>query len=425
MKKTYILIGIAIIFYLFLFVDCGKKSTTSIQPPQNILIEGFEDISEWTLQEGGSFEADTAYKREGRQSIKLSSINGAATGVAKTIDLDLSSMINIIFWVYIHVGHSDLKKLDNIRLIFATERWSKYFDIRLELVFGSERWYFTEFKAGWNRFVISKAALRSAGDAIWSDPIVGIQIECKAATGEDVSVSFDDLRINYTARAKCVLTFDDGLKGVYGRAKSIMDSNGQTGVSFINSDNVGKDGWMTKAELETLRDAGWDISNHTRSHKTLAAWWVSQKEMEEEIDDGYDWLVENGFGNSAKFFCYPKGSYNDAVLQKVKERHKLARSVIESRFQPHFQLNDDDIDFLIKIKGVRKDALPATVKGWIDETIDHGGLMVLMFHNIVDTPSVNIEYATEDFEEISDYLKSKEADIDVITFSDYYREISE
>lgn len=414
-----LLFGLA--FHL-VYMACNKSTKQTAPPPlpQNFLLEGFEDTTGWILGgTGASHDNDTIHYREGKQSIKLTATNGGEAYAAKNASIDLSSMTNIIFWVYI----SDLSKLSSIRIIFNTqEDWSKYFHKTIS--HGSE-WWTTAFKPGWNRFVIAKAAFDNYGSASWSDTIIAIQIKCIAASGEDVSVSFDDLRRDYEARAKCILTFDDGHESVYNKAKPIMDGNGQAGVAFVITNYVGyNEDYMTKTELEILRDAGWDISNHTCCHDDLTT--LSQEQMEAHIGSGYDWLVDNGFSESASFFCYPLGAYNDAIITKVKERHTLARSVIMGNFEPHFQLKDDNIDYLIKRRGVASTEIPAQVKPWIDEVIDTGGLLVLMFHRIVDSgASGGCEYLTEDFEEISDYLKSRNSKIDVVTFSDYYREISE
>jgi hypothetical protein len=58
------------------------------------------------------------------------------------------------------------------------------------------------------------------------------------------------------------------------------------------------------------------------------------------------------------------------------------------------------------------------IKNRIDSTIIQNGLVILAFHQIVDEDGIyETQYLTSQFEEVSDYLKSREADIDVITLS--------
>lgn len=387
--------------------------------PQNVLFEGFEDTSTWGLGgAGASKDDDTVNYREGQQSIKLTSANGVKAQLVKSnTNIDLSKVDNVIFWVYVW----DVSKLDSLRIVLATELWGKWF----------YKWFITGtirgagyFKDGWNRFVIPKSAFGVSGDASWDDPILGLEVDVISISGENASVSFDDWRMGYNTRPKCILTFDDGHESVYRNAKPIMDANNQSGVAFVITTIVGFTDCMTKSELTEMYATGWDISNHTCCHDSLTG--LSQADMELHVDSGYDWLVDNGFEESAKFFCYPIGAYNDSVLAKVAERHVLARSVIKGEgYQPHFQLGDDNIDLLIKRTGVgASEAVDAI--NWIDYTIESGGLSVFMFHKIVDSNATGgTEYNVDDFQALSNYLRSRDDEIDVITFSDYYRGISE
>ena len=178
---------------------------------------------------------------------------------------------------------------------------------------------------------------------------------------------------------------------------------------------------MTKAQLVTLQNAGWDISQYSYAGSPWLTD-ISQVAMEEEIDNAYAWLIDNGFSRGARFFAIPHGAHNQAVLTKIKERHMIARSIILPHHQPHFNLLDDDIDFLVKAEIMHAVDAPATVQGWIDNTITQAGLLVLLFHQIVESGASGSDYNQADLETISDYLASSgiAAGIDVITFSDYY-----
>jgi hypothetical protein len=77
------------------------------------------------------------------------------------------------------------------------------------------------------------------------------------------------------------------------------------------------------------------------------------------------------------------------------------------------------------VDGLQDSNTPKTtvsyIKSEIDNTITHDGLLIISFHNIVDTtPSYNEEYLTSDFKQISDYLKSRSDAVDVVSMSDYF-----
>ncbi|MCK4578855.1 MAG: polysaccharide deacetylase family protein, partial [Candidatus Marinimicrobia bacterium] len=270
---------------------------------------------------------------------------------------------------------------------------------------------------------VHKTAFTAYDGEVWANTMIRLRVTCQADTGKNVSICFDDLRYDPAGKAKCILCFDDTYANVYDNAKPKMDTNGQAGVAFICSNSVGGAGILTKAQLTTMQTAGWDISNHTKTHMHIGGAGCSQVMMEEEIDVAHEWLVDNGFSDGARFFAYPYGEYNQAILTKVGERHRIARSIITGSYQPHFDMFDDDQDFLVKMRQPTSSIAPATVNGWIDDAITQKGLLVLIFHKIVASgASGDNEYNKADFETISNYLKTKEdaVQINVITFSDYY-----
>lgn len=384
---------------------------------QGTLLEGFETFADWTLTGGGcSLSADSTHKKEGIQSLRVNSVNGVQANAIKTISEDFSAVTNFVIWVYVD-DDIDLSNLSFTSFCFSsTADWSKNFHININS---------DHHKHGWNRFVVHKAAFTNIGEESWDNTMIRMRVRCEAQAGKNVSVCFDDLRYDHSATPgigpTCILCFDDNSESVYTKAYPIMAANTQFGVAFIITDNVGIGGRMTKAQMTTLQSAGWDISNHSKTHYYLSD--ITQVAMENQIDGGYDWLVNNGFINGARFFAYPYGDYNQAVINKVKERHRIARSTIKGAYQPHFEMLDNDIDLLVKARQVTASDSPATVQGWIDDTIVQQGLLVLLFHIIVDSGATGeLEYNKADFETIADYLLSKSAQIGVRTLSKYYED---
>lgn len=384
-------------------------SDNSYVTSEGTLFEGFETFSDWTKPYGDSIEADSINTREGVLSLKLNSVDGVAVSADKTISKDFSATTNFIVWIYIH----NLSTLSACVIVFSSvTNWSKALTALLPDYC---------FKLGWNRIVITKGQFSATGGELWSNTMIRMKVRCVATGGNDTSVSFDDLRLDYEARPKVIITFDDGHESVYNKAKSIMDGNGQAGVAFLITDEIGTGGNMTLANLISLQNAGWDISNHSKTHSHLNA--LSQVAMENEIDDAYDWLIDNEFSVGAHFFAIPYGEYNQAMITKLKERHRIARCSIGGDFQPHFDLNDDDIEFLVKMRMVYNTDTTNTIQGWIDDAITQGAVLILLFHIIVDSGAdTDTKYLTADFQTISNYLKTKSDadDLDVITFSDYY-----
>lgn len=386
-------------------------SDNSYVTDQGTLLEGFENFDDWST-DYGPISADSTYKKQGKQSLKLDSVNGAVCHATKTISEDLSSVNHFLVWIYVHdeLENHLLDALHYCLFRFSSvDDWSKW----VSVYFDGAR-----FKPGWNRMIATKAKFDTVGGESWSNTMIRLRVWCKAKTGKDVTVNFDDLRYDHTAKAKCLLTFDDCCKDQHDLAKPIMDGNGQAGVTFCPTswvDTVGDH--LTKAQLTALQNAGWDISNHCEEHLHLPD--VSQVAMEETIDNGRAWLVANGFSKGARFFAHPYGEYNQAVQTKVKEQHRIVRAFMYGEDQGHFNM-DNDMEFSVKMQWVTNELPPATVLGWIDDAIARKGLIVLVFHHIHEAGDGG--YPVADFETISDYLASSgiAAEIDVITFSDYY-----
>jgi peptidoglycan/xylan/chitin deacetylase (PgdA/CDA1 family) len=358
---------------------------------------------------GATAENDTSIFKFGNQSIKLNATGGNETRITKAVSLNFSSGDGISFWYYT----TDKTKLSYVILdISSTTNYAKYFKRELYLLY---------LQNGWNYIVLSKSNFTNVGSESWDNTMVRIRFRVIPKTGEDASANFDDLRFGIVGQPKVIITFDDDCGSQINKAYPIMTGNGQAGVAFIYTNGVGSGASMTLANLITLRDAGWDISNHTAAHKSLTA--VSQEEMEADIDGGYDWLVANGFGDTAKFFAYPGGNWNDAVITKLKQRHVLARAIITSDFGMHFAItNFEDLQYKLRGYGLSSTIGVAAVQTVIDSTIAKSGLLILYFHRIVDSNATGNDYLTADFQAISDYLKTKQDAglLEVITYSDYY-----
>jgi peptidoglycan/xylan/chitin deacetylase (PgdA/CDA1 family) len=377
-----------------------------------MLLEGFENVADWYVGGSNTTSANnTSIFKQGSQSIKLNAVNGTYSYLEKiNLSLDFSSGDNFSVWIYIE----DKTKASTLGIAFtSTTNWSKYFE---------KYWSVTE--QGWNYYILSKSELTNNGGDSWDNKMVRMRVIMKPKTGQDTSVNFDDLRFGIESKAKVIITFDDTFISQIDKAYPIMATNGQKGVAFPNANSVGASGRLTLANLQTLKAAGWDISNHTAAHKNLTE--VSQAEMEADIDAGYDWLVANGFGSTAKFFAYPFAAYNDTVIAKVKQRHVLARGW--SYFQYHFYLfKFEDLQYKLGHYVIENTTSVATVQAKIDATISKGGLLTFLFHDIVDSNPGTYNCLTADFQAISDYLKTKQDAglLEVITFSDYYNALIE
>jgi peptidoglycan/xylan/chitin deacetylase (PgdA/CDA1 family) len=382
------------------------------------LFEDFENIHDWRADGvGASQEADTANVMQGNQSLKLTGTDGNIAFTTKTTNLDLSEATNVIFWMYVH----NKTALNAISLYLSpTADWSSYF-VRIIP--------FYALVNGWNHIVIARPQFSVVNEASWDSPIVLLRVRVQPNKEMNASVSFDECRHSYQARPKVIIAFDDGWSSIL-NAKPIMDENGQKGTVFVNpgAENglaiagyEGASSYLTLSELQMLYKAGWDISNHGYNHRDLS--FLSTEELYYEVNAAYDWLVANGFVRSAYLFAYPYGGYNDTVIDVVQERHILGRTIVSGNYQPHLSNFDYDIQYKLKTFVVINTTTVQAIKNRINSAILQNGLVILSFHRIVNEDAIyETQYLTSQFEQVSDYLKSREADIDVVTLSSLYEQ---
>lgn len=386
--------------YIPVTYSCCKNYITN----QGTLLDNFENLNNWVLDglNTSYIMVDTINFKEGGQGLKLVANNGNKVYATRNINNDFSKTENFAFDIYV----DDVSTFGYFAFYFTSQKnWSKYF-------------YYTTRSSpskGWNHFIIRKSDLSNTGGEDWNNTMIMFRLTLYPTIGNGTNVTIDNFRYNMSERAKIIFTFDDGTVGDL-VAEKILTANNQRAVSFVTISWLNHTNFMTLEDLKKLQNAGWDISSHTISHPNLTA--MDDNNMTVELNNSYDWLVSNGFQKSAGFIAYPFGYYNDNVIAKTKQRYIFGRNVmggIQSHLTP--ELGNDL--YKLKTVEVRNDTTVQLVKSRIDSTIDQGQLIILLFHRIVSNNPTTYEYLESNFKQISDYVKSRGSDIDVITFSDY------
>lgn len=369
----------------------------------------------------GGYQPDLVNYKEGQQGLKLTTKGVGYSYIDLVINNNFSTTNNFVIWTYV----DNANNLSGMSIQFTSNgsSWRKWFYDPLWAP-GATPAMSNGVKTGWNKLIFNKRSFKNYFGENWDNVMNRVRIYIYAYATKDVSVTFDDLRYDITGqRAKLIYTFDDGYKSLYTKAYPILSANNQTGVSWVVSSWVGADPYegieyMNLSDLKTLQSAGWDISSHTVHHADLPN--VSDSTLTSELNDSYDWFIANKFQKSAGFFSYPFGYFNDVVIDKVKQRYILARATIPESAQPHLAETTDDFRYIQRVMTVHNDTSVQEIKDRINDTINAKLLGILYFHNIVDNDTGYVrDYTTSDFQKISDYLKSRSADIDVITYSDY------
>jgi peptidoglycan/xylan/chitin deacetylase (PgdA/CDA1 family) len=123
-------------------------------------------------------------------------------------------------------------------------------------------------------------------------------------------------RSSYVLRNTLVLTFDDGDTTNYTRAYPILKELGLKAYFFILVSKVGSPGFMNWGQIRELKDAGMIIGSHGMTHRILTT--LNKKDLDYELRESKNILEEN-LGTAVNDISIPRGFYNEAVLNKIRE----------------------------------------------------------------------------------------------------------
>ena len=259
----------------------------------------------------------------------------------------------------------------------------------------------------------------------WNDTITGLQFRLYYEPESSMNVTFLELKKNIDGVPRMVLSFDDGYTSVFTTAFPIMHQYGIKGTVYLNSAYVGDPGRLTLDQLHQLYDAGWTIANHTPEHTDLTTL-TSVAAIKAVIQQGIDWLLANGFTRGAYDFALPFGSYNNMVLEALKECGIQTDRTVMLRMTG---IPTDDL-LQISQEGPNGDGYPngenyttlAQAEKFVDDTIQNKVSTFVMMHMIDDSPASGLEWATADFTNWIAYIA--QTGIETETVDQWYNDVS-
>lgn len=394
-----------ILIILILTVSVYCQSTLNI--PKGEVIEGFEDINEWTPVDDRCYNLqDLVHFTEGASSLKFvaSTAQNAASAIRK-VALNLQDYEAFSIDLYM----PDIpKKTINFRIEFSSTDFSQTY-FRADITAG------TRVYKGWNRLVFSKNDFTYVwGPESWMNTMTSLRIS-EWVVGDTSSLILDNFRAYRTkATPVAIITFDDGMVTQKTIAKPILDSLGIKATmfvigSFASSTNKNYLRWPS---LDSLYKDGWDLANHTYTHVRLSTLSVQQQDF--EINGMRDTLIARGYSRSADFLAYPFGDLNPEIIQKAREKHKLARSIYNWKYLNHPAGLSDDYYLVREHNELAEFDVHCQD---IDMAISRGQLLIYLFHDISSY--------TGKFSAIMHYLREKQDAglIQIMTMSEYYNQL--
>jgi len=374
---------------------------TSILPNYNVPIPAANVIMLDDLSSGWSDEYGTGVVNninngqiEGAGAISVTvPNNGGVAGMSKTGTWDFSKA--------------------NFRLWLKSNDWENVGSANILLLTDSENLYTLHIKDfledleddEWYEVVFTRDQFSAVGSPSW-DNITKIVLRAWTTTGGTPTVLFDGFAAYPQAQRGVIsICFDDGWLSAYTEGYKKMADYNYQGTQFIIPGLLGQSGRMTQEQVDDLHRKGWDISGHGATDLTS----LTTEQVEADLKETATYLNIHGY-RGAHLYAYPNGQNTQAVRDIVQKYFPVART-INSLNQPLSYINPLRINALSLVSSTPV----ATIQARIDSALENGSWLILVFHKIVATPTVETEYSVANFSTIVDYLKSKNADVQPIS----------
>ena len=197
--------------------------------------------------------------------------------------------------------------------------------------------------------------------------------------------------------AVMTITFDDGHRTVLTHALPLLESYCVTATAYIVPAWTTLDPvvYMTWDDIAVLQDAGWDIGSHGMTHHKLTE--LDPFDLEWEVGQSQAVLQSRGF--PARTFSLPNESYNDAVMEVVREYYESCKT--DRGINPG--INDAD-PYMIQSQLTLSWRPFEYYQAHIDSVLATGGWYVLNNHIVRDDcGGANWCVRTDQLAEVMDY----------------------
>lgn len=198
-------------------------------------------------------------------------------------------------------------------------------------------------------------------------------------------------------------TFDDGDYSVFSKAFPLFEKYqvpatayiptkfvGQKWVQNVNdynlNENTKNNRYMTWRELHTLEKAGWEIGDHSETHPNFEN--IDEKAAITQFVDSTQALHGHGF--KGRSFATPFGSYHLSDLSLAAKFFRSHRGFWE---RGHLNKIEDRNNLLLNLKAVLRTTTREEMESWIDEAVEKGQWLILVFHIVDDNPGDTAEFS--------------------------------
>jgi peptidoglycan/xylan/chitin deacetylase (PgdA/CDA1 family) len=188
------------------------------------------------------------------------------------------------------------------------------------------------------------------------------------------------------------MTFDDGYDEHH-KAAQLMAPYGFRGTAYVIPDVIGQFGYMTLHQLVDLQEKyGWEVAAHHEKPFTE----MPPDQLEDVLLGLKRYLIENQFFTGAEHLAYPLGKQNTSLVRPLVRKHFTTARVVATG--PETLPPADP--YMLRIMNVTNETKPEDVARALREAVEYKEWLILMFHYMVEKPSISTEYSLADFQAV-------------------------
>lgn len=248
-----------------------------------------------------------------------------------------------------------------------------------------------------DEFIKVRLSLNKLEAIDWSN-IKRIRIWMASDAEEPVfQVNIAQLNMVSVDKAVIRIDFDDASSSVHSTAFPIMQNLAIPGTFFVVTNEISN--WDN---LHELANAGWLICSHTHTHMVLGGTGSTDDEKIIDVMRAQEILKHRGFHLGARFLATPNGiAPTGKVLDAVMNSHITIRGVAPES-NPYGSVGGADKGSVAVTQSHTLD----DIKGWVDTAVQRKLILNLLFHKIVETPTIYTQWQwpTSDFQALCEHI---------------------
>jgi peptidoglycan/xylan/chitin deacetylase (PgdA/CDA1 family) len=218
-------------------------------------------------------------------------------------------------------------------------------------------------------------------------------------------------------KTKIVFMLDDGWESIYTDAFDVLEKYDYTASMPIIPSMIDEKEYMSYEQLSKLFLQGWDLVNHSYSHKENA--YENTNELLSDFNRAREWMKNRFMGNCSDMVVLPYGEINPYLIRQLKDagyRNVRTSSNI-------IVLDKNDIEYYpVTTISLLTDVTVNKVKEMLLQRVNEPRTIIFILHKIGDRDNgFGMTYSKENLEEIILFLTEHSDEFEVVSYSQLFK----